>query len=413
LEHREDLHARRQPGEEGVEMGQRLIGRHAGVFDAVLSADFYEPLPGAGAMTEALGEVLSGAEDYEGVLDRARIWAKERRFRIGVHLLRGLSTCAEAGRAHADLAEACLRALLPHVEAEVARRHGGAPGRGAAVIALGKFGSREMTATSDLDLIVIYEAEGAPASDGARPLAAPAWYARLAKTLVSAMTAPTAEGTLYEVDMRLRPSGRQGPVAVPLSGFRTYQAEEAWTWEHLALTRARVVAGPAALAADVEAAIAEVRALPRAAAKVRQDVAEMRQRLAEAHGRLPVWEMKRGPGRMQDIELLVQAEALIAGLPGARPISRTLAALSSGGHLERDAARTLAAAHGLFLSVQQVQRVAVEGEATPEAAGRGLATILARVASAEDIDALEVKVGEAARAAEAVIAGALPAEGGA
>ena len=108
---------------------------------------------------------------------------------------------------------------------------------------MGKLGSREMTASSDLDLIVIYDAEGAEASEGRRPLPTTVYYARLTQALIAALSAPMSEGILYKVDMRLRPSGRPGPIATALAAFRRYQAEEAWTWEHLALTRARVVAG--------------------------------------------------------------------------------------------------------------------------------------------------------------------------
>ncbi len=138
-----------------------------------------------------------------------------------------------------------LAAVLPRVAAEFARRHGPAPGGGAVVVAMGKLGSREMTVSSDLDLIVVYDAPPDASSDGARPLAAPAYYARLTQAVIAALTAPMADGVLYKVDMRLRPSGRQGPVATSLASFRRYQAEEAWTWEHLALTRARVVVRPA------------------------------------------------------------------------------------------------------------------------------------------------------------------------
>ena len=170
---------------------------------------------------------------------------KERHFRIGVHLLRGLAEPEEAAVAYSGVADAVLAALWPIVTAEFAQRHGPPPGAGAVVVAFGKLGSREMTVSSDLDLIVVYDAEGAEASAGKRPLAVSAYYARLTQALIAALSAPMAEGILYKVDMRLRPSGQPGPVATALPAFRRYQAEEAWTWEHMALTRARVIAGPA------------------------------------------------------------------------------------------------------------------------------------------------------------------------
>ena len=157
---------------------------------------------------------------------------KERHFRIGVHLLRGIAEPEAAAAAYSAVAEAVLAALWPIVIAEFATRHGPPPGAGAVVVAMGKLGSREMTVSSDLDLIVIYDAEGAEASDGRRPLAVTVYFARLTQALIAALSAPMSEGILYKVDMRLRPSGRQGPVATALAAFRRYQAEEAWTWEH-------------------------------------------------------------------------------------------------------------------------------------------------------------------------------------
>ena len=142
-------------------------------------------------------------------------------------------------------------ALWPHVVSSFAQKHGAPPGRGAAVVAMGSLGAGRLNAESDLDLIVIYDGDGVDASDGRRPLATRAYYARLTQALVPAISAPTAAGRLYEVDMRLRPSGRQGPVATGLSAFRDYQTTEAWTWEHLALTRARPVAGAFELFDDI------------------------------------------------------------------------------------------------------------------------------------------------------------------
>lgn len=162
---------------------------------------------------------------------------------IGVHLLRGLISAEEAGREYADLAAATLAGLFPAVQTEFARKHGPAPGRGAAVLGMGSLGACLQTATSDLDVIVIYDPEGVEESDGKRPLHVRTYFARLTQALVTAMTAPMAEGRVYEMDMRLRPSGNQGPVATSWDAFQSYQKTEAWTWEHLALTRAAVVVG--------------------------------------------------------------------------------------------------------------------------------------------------------------------------
>ncbi len=157
-----------------------------------------------------------------------------------MHLLRGLIGAKEAAAEYSDLAEAVLEVLTPVVVAQFAEKHGTLPGRGGAVVGMGSLGARNLAATSDLDLIVIYDAPGDAMSDGRRPLDARTYYARLTKAFVTALSAQMSEGTLYEVDMRLRPSGRQGPVATGWAAFKSYQETEAWTWEHLALTRARV-----------------------------------------------------------------------------------------------------------------------------------------------------------------------------
>lgn len=257
----------------------RYLGQNAQVFDAVVGSDFFASLPEYETLHGELAAQVGDTDDYEFVLDTTRRWVKEKQFRVGVHLLRQISSAEEAGRAYSDVAEACLNVLYPAVCRNFSRRYGPPPGKGAAVIAMGKLGSREMTATSDLDLIVVYDAEGAEASTGPKPLAISVYYARLTQALLSAITVPTAEGALYEVDMRLRPSGRQGPVATSIKAFAEYQKNEAWTWEHLALTRARVVVGGAALVRDVDTAIRDALCQPHDPAKVAADIADMREKL--------------------------------------------------------------------------------------------------------------------------------------
>ena len=227
----------------------RYLSRNAAVFDAVIAGEFFSDWPGARGLTASLDLVLANAGDYEAQLVAARSWFKEWRFRVGVHLLRGLIDAETAGAQYADLAEAVLRSVYPAVEAEFSRKHGPPPGRGAVVLGMGSLGAGRLNSTSDLDLIVIYDAGGAEASEGRRPLLSRVYFARLTQALVTALTAPMAEGKLFEVDMRLRPSGRQGPVATSLGSFQSYQKTKAWTWEHLALTRARPVAGSAELGA--------------------------------------------------------------------------------------------------------------------------------------------------------------------
>jgi [glutamine synthetase] adenylyltransferase / [glutamine synthetase]-adenylyl-L-tyrosine phosphorylase len=389
----------------------RYLGRNAGVFDAVISPDFFKPLSGLPDLRARLDGALAEAADYEAALDRARIWMKERHFRIGVHLLRGIADPDEAAAAYSAVAEAVLDALMPRVVAEFARRHGPPPGKGAAVVAMGKLGSREMTVTSDLDLIMIYDAEGVEASSGKRPLSVSLYYTRLTQALISALTAPMSEGILYKVDMRLRPSGRQGPLATSLGSFQAYQASEAWTWEHLALTRARVLTGPADLREAVSAAIAEALGGSRDAARVLEDARDMRRRLAEANARGAAnpWSVKYGPGRMLDIELLAQTGALLNGLAGLRRPRRMLDRLGSLGWIDRAAADTLVAAHARLAALQQVGRLASDHTMDPAEGGEGLVQLVLSVTGADDLDALRADLALQSEACDALITARLAA----
>ncbi|MBL9053710.1 MAG: glutamine-synthetase adenylyltransferase, partial [Tabrizicola sp.] len=290
----------------------RYLSRNASVLDGVIGGSFWDAWPGLGKLRGELATRLALAVDYEARLIEARRWMKEWHFRVGVHHLRGLIDGFEAGKQYADLAEAVVGVIWEEVCADFTRRHGPMPGRGAVVLGMGSMGAARLNAGSDLDLIVIYDAAGVETSDGPRPLATRPYYARLTQGLVTALMAQMPQGRLYEVDMRLRPSGRQGPVATSLESFRTYQEHEAWTWEHLALTRARVLAGEASLGAEVEALRREVIAVKGQGARVRADVAEMRGRLQAAKPALGAWDAKNGPGRIMDIELAAQTVALLA-----------------------------------------------------------------------------------------------------
>jgi glutamate-ammonia-ligase adenylyltransferase len=377
----------------------RYLSRHSVVLDAVLDGRFFAPWPGRDALTAELRERCA-ARDFEQSLDEARRWQHEWHFRIGVHQLRGLITPDTAGRHYTDLADAVVIALWPLVCAEVARRHGPAPGRGGAVIAMGSLGGGQMTATSDLDLIVIYDAEGVEMTEGRRPLDPRAWFAKATKALVAALSAPTAAGMLYEVDMRLRPSGRQGPVATALASFERYQKEEAWTWEHMALTRARVLAGDAGLASDIEAVRRAVIAGNTDRDRIARDAAEMRARLAGAGRAAGTWTVKDGPGGMQDIELLSQAGALIAGAAEHWPAAQLKAAAACGWIAAAEAER-LSRIHRLFSRVHQSGRLLTDEALDPETVGAGGRAFLSAQARLPDAAALA----EALDAARAEAAG--------
>jgi len=286
------------------------------------------------------------------------------------------------------------------------------------VIAMGKLGSREMTAGSDLDMITLYDAGGAEASEGPRPLPPSTYFPRLTQALVAALTVPTGEGRLYEVDMRLRPSGRKGPVATSLAGFTKYQAEQAWVWEHLALTRARVVAGSAGLAAEAEAAIRAALDARKGDPRVLAEAREMRTRLLEAHAkdRANPWSLKYAAGGLMEIEFLAQTGALHHGL-ACRRAGAAYPALAAAGWLAPAEAGTLAEALTLMQRLQQIERIALETPFDPATAGEGLRRAMARACGAEGFDALDAQLralqGRAAAVCERVFATEQDEPGGA
>ena len=348
----------------------QYLSRNTGVFDAVISGRFFERLPDAEGMGVQLNEALDGVNDYEDALNTTRRWFKEVHFRIGVLVLREIATLHEAERAYADLAQAVLQGVLPLVQRDFIRRYGVFVAQQMAVLAMGKLGSRQMTATSDLDLIVIYSAQGS-VSDGRRGLAQTVYFSRLTQALITALSSPMAEGMLYEVDMRLRPSGRAGTVATSVSGFETYQFEKAWTWEHLALTRGRVIAGDANLAGQVEAVRQAVLAAPRDPQKIRKDVRDMRRRLADAKAnKAGDWDVKDRAGGILDIELLAQMFCLLGAGKGAEP-RQQLADAALDGVVSVQDSTVLSEVHKLLCSFQQAHRLLMDGAFDPNRLGHG------------------------------------------
>ncbi len=209
--------------------------RRPHVFDGLLDPAIYRDVPTPAYLAERLDAFLDERFGYEEKLDRLRIFAAEQKFLIGVRMLTGALAPVAAGNSLSDLADLLLDRTFALVRAEFALKHGQVEGGEVALLGLGKLGSRELTAGSDIDLILLYEhPEDAGESDGGKPLYPSHYYARLTQRLIAAVSAPTAEGVMYELDLRLRPSGNKGPVATRLAAFERYQLEEAWTWEHMA-----------------------------------------------------------------------------------------------------------------------------------------------------------------------------------
>jgi glutamate-ammonia-ligase adenylyltransferase len=374
-----------------------ILSRRRRLLDAVLDPRTFGMLPDGADLDRLIVADLGEAHDMQDVLDRLRVIGSEQAFLIGVRVLSGVVNASQAGVAYALLAERLIRALQAQVERDLNRSHGLIADGEAVVIAMGKLGGREMTAASDLDLIIVYDCDEAiTMSSGLKPLAPSQYYARLTQRLISALSAPTAEGTLYEVDMRLRPSGQKGPVAAQLSSFVSYQASEAWTWEHMALTRARVLSGPPGLGGRVEQAIREVLVRPRDRAKIAADVRDMRQRIAAEKGSADIWELKQVRGGLVDLEFMAQHLQLVHAAKHPEVLDQgthgALQKLAAAGLLAADHAETLLPAARLINDLTQLLRLCVTGPFDATTAPDGLKDILARAGDAPTFAALEQRL---------------------
>jgi len=369
------------------------LSRSPGVLDALMDRGFLSSLPSREDLDALLGGLLASTSDYEASLDAVRRLAKEQIFRVGVQIIEGKLDAQGAGPAFTNIAECSIAGLLSVVEDELASTAGRVTGGAFAVVAMGKLGGREMTASSDLDLIFVYDAPADAISDGNKPVAASTFYARLAQRLIAALTVPTAEGSLYEVDMRLRPTGNKGPVAVSLESFTRYHASESWTWERLALTRARVIAGSADLGSRVSDVIRATLTMPPDVAKILVDAADMRAKLfTQFPGRAP-WDLKFARGGLVDIEFIAQTLQLLEAHRTPYVLhSNTIAALNvltQAKAIAAEDAVALMSAAELQTALMQVLRIAVDGEFDGATATPGLKSLLARAGAQADFHALE------------------------
>ena len=378
------------------------FARRPQVVASLIDPAFYDPAGDRETFASRLDESLSQASGLEDVLDRVRLFASEQRFLIAVRLLTGTATPADVGIAFSDLAELVANRLLDHVGAEFSNRHGRIAGGQIGLLAMGRLGSREMTATSDLDLIVIYDHHpDAQASDGEKPLAPSQYYTRLTQRLVAALSAPTAEGIAYPVDLRLRPSGRAGPLATHVQAFERYQVDEAWTWEHLALSRARMIGGDADLCGRVEAIIARVVRAGRDLQVLRTDLLDMRNRVQSERGAADRWSLKTVPGGLIDVEFAAQF-AVLAGLErhSGEPTSQTLRRAAADKGLADGDWMILAEASEFQSALMQLTRSASDGPFQHDEAPSGFRDFLSRQMKEPDFSVLSARLSDIQDAAE-------------
>ena len=343
---------------------------------------FFGELPDEAELHQIIEEQFARCEAYEETLDSARIIGQEQTFLTGVRLLSGVIDAAQAANRYTRIAETVIAELQQKVTDELIAQHGSFEDMGVSILAMGKLGGREMTASSDLDLILIYDyAEGQIQSDGKKPLSPTQYFARLTQRLISALSAPTAEGELYEVDMRLRPSGRAGPVATHIESFKDYQRNQAWVWEHMALTRARPITGPEELQAKLTGTISDVLAKVRDAASLAKDVNEMRQKISEQKGTDDKWNLKQVRGGLVDLEFICQYLQLRDAHKDSSILQtrteESFRAMAEAGILDPAKGRKLSDAARTYNTLMQMIRLCTAEGFSPSTASNGLKTLLA------------------------------------
>ena len=369
------------------------LTRRADLLDPLIDASAFA-LPGAVAELACDFGKGEADDDYQRVLDRVRRKVGDLRFALGVQLIEGATDPLLVSEALSRVAEAAIEVLATAATAEFVAAHGGLPGSELVVLGLGRLGGGALTHASDLDLIYLYTGEHGGESDGPRPLGASLYFNRLAQRVSAALSVPTAEGALYEVDTRLRPSGAQGPIAVGFDAFERYQMEQAWTWEHMALCRARPLFGSAPARATLQAIVAKAQRKQRDPAKLKHDVLDMRAEMARhkpPKGRLDV---KLVRGGLVDLEFIVHYLQLRTGEGLAPGLEVAIARLVAAGHLRADLAVAREALARLLVAARLI---APDGETPPPAAR----TVLAKACLCDDWDALLAGIADARQAVAA------------
>ena len=369
------------------------LARRADLLDPLIDASAFD-LPGDVATLAADFAAGETDDDYERKLDRVRRRVGELRFALGVQLIESARDPLEIAGALSRTAEAAVSVLATAATEEFACAHGRIAGSELIVLGLGRLGGGALTHASDLDLVYLFTGPHGAESDGARPLGATLYYNRLAQRIGAALSVPTAEGALYEVDTRLRPSGAQGPLAVSLDSFARYQQDDAWAWEHMALTRARAIHGSSAAREELEAVIAAVLTSPREPAKLREDVLTMRAEMARHKAPKGPLDLKLARGGLVDLEFIVHYLQLRDGVGLVPQLGSAVDALIGAGLLPE----ALRSAHDTMARVLIAARLlAPDGEEPPPAAR----AILAKTSACDDWDCLVTRLDAARDAVKA------------
>ncbi|HEX8482354.1 MAG TPA: bifunctional [glutamine synthetase] adenylyltransferase/[glutamine synthetase]-adenylyl-L-tyrosine phosphorylase [Allosphingosinicella sp.] len=312
------------------------LGRRPELLDGLVDASAFEPAPPVEALTRDFSRAEREGEDYQLILDRVRRRVNERRFALGVQLIVAHSDPIEAAEGYSRVAEAAVNVLAGAAISEFEERHGRVPGSELLIMGLGRLGGEALTHASDLDLVYLFSGTHEAESDGPRPLRATDYFNRLAPRVTAALSVPTASGPLYDVDTRLRPSGTDGMLAVSLESFARYQSDQAWTWEHMALTRARPVFGSTAGRGALRAVIDSTLSGKRDPARLVADAVAMRTEMASHKAPGGPFDIKLGPGGLVDLEFAVHTLQLKHNI-GLHPhLEDALEELAAAGLVGRD-----------------------------------------------------------------------------
>lgn len=347
------------------------LGRRPELLDGLIDATALEPVGPVSALVAAMCPPQNAAHkagDYQDMLDHVRRMVGELRFALGVQLIAGARAPAAVSRDYAHVAEAAIEVLATATIADFAARHGRVPNSELVILALGRLGGGALTHASDLDLVYLFTGDYTAESDGEKPLGAVHYYNRLAQRLTAALSVPTAFGALYEIDTRLRPSGAQGPLVVSTQGFLRYQQENAWTWEHMALTRARAVFGSAAARAAVAHDITAVLGGARATRDIVADAVAMRADIALNKPPAGPLDVKLLAGGLVDLEFAVHVTQLVHCTGFHPDLGEAIAALVGAGLLPP----ALLAAHDFMMGLLPMLRLVAPDLHPPAPATRAL-----------------------------------------
>jgi len=344
------------------------LGRRPELLDGLIDATAFAPAAEVGELAAELARSEREGEDYQILLDRVRRRVNERRFALGVQLVTGRSDPLEVAAGYARVAEAAIQVLAGATIQEFERRHGRVPGSELVIMGLGRLGGEALTHASDLDLVYLFTGTHEAQSDGSKPLGATDYFNRLAQRVTAALSVPTAAGPLYEVDTRLRPSGKDGFLAVSLVSFERYQKESAWTWEHMALTRARPVFGSDAAKAKLQRIIDATLRTEWDGQRLLADAVEMRREMARHKPPKGPFDIKLGEGGLVDLEFAVHVLQLTHGTALKPQLDPAVAELVAEGHAPLE----MIEAHRLLTRMLVTMRLVSPASAEPPAASQQL-----------------------------------------